>query len=65
MLVKWARLVSSTPVSNAITGGAADENPSNFVYSAGSTGTPSMLVGRVPVGMSSRRPVSVVASSIS
>jgi len=44
---------------------AADGTRSNLVHSGGSTGTPSLWVGRVPAGRSSRRPVSVVASSIS
>src|SRR5215204_501773 len=45
--------------------GAAEENPSRSLNSAGEIGMPSTLVGSAPSGRSRRRPVAVALSSVS
>src|SRR4051812_27221137 len=56
---------AETPPGNDITIGAAGENPSALFQPVGSTTSPSKLVGSVPSGIASLRPVGVVASSTS
>src|SRR5262245_27725700 len=54
-----------TPPFQAITIGAAGENPSAAFHPVGSVATPSTVAGSAPSGIASRRPVIVEASSTS